>query len=218
MCRERLLLRWAGCHASSSRSARTQFGFPVWTTPLPSGARAQRRHRCSVADNTHPEAVRSPDTIRRSERIRKLARALNAIDPDATYIVATLPASHGRMGLSFYSRFAGFPEGVRAGEGVELRRASLVDPHIMSADWEEIDQEWIVVNDLAALIVFNLHGGNALVTEDIADGYLATYMAPHVCVSMGAGGFVRKDAVLRELSKQQPRPKHRRRILERDNF
>lgn len=156
------------------------------------------------------------ETLQHSERIRDLARSLKSIDPSASYAAATLTAKHGKMMRSFYSHFAGFPKGIRPGEGIELRQASIVDPYIMCMKWDKVGQEWIVVNALPALIIFLRYGGNALITESIAREHFSEYMEPHVCISRGAGGFIRQDADFPELRNRRPRPKQRERILERD--
>ncbi|WP_420621096.1 HNH endonuclease [Candidatus Poriferisodalis sp.] len=159
--------------------------------------------------------VTTPGSEDQAERIRGLQRSLKQIRPEVTYFALTLRDSHGRLERSVQSHFAGFPEGVGPGEGIELREASQVYPDKMTRMWEDVGHDWIVVNDVAQLRVFVLLGGHALIAEGIARGHFADLVKPHLCMSKGAVGFMRyhpdaPDSMVRSRRKQK------RRIFERD--
>lgn len=140
---------------------------------------------------------------------------MRQIRPDIIYYALTLRSRHGKMERSIQTHFAGFPEGVGPDEGVELRRASPVDPDEMSKMWEDVGHDWMVVNDAEEYDEFIRRGGEALVAEDIARERFGDLVEPHLCVSAGVGGFIRlrpdaPDATVRSRKQQK------RRIRERD--
>ena len=96
----------------------------------------------------------TPGSEVQAEHTRVFWRSLTQIRPEVTYFALTLRDSHGRLERSVQSQFAGFPEGVGPGEGVELREASEVYPDKMTKMWENVGHDWIVVNDVAQIRVF----------------------------------------------------------------
>lgn len=157
----------------------------------------------------------TPVSEDQTEHTRDSWRVSKQIEPEVTYFALTLRDSHGKLERSVESRFAGFPEGVRPGEGIELREASEVPPDEMTKRWGEAGQDWTVVNDDAELRLFILLGGNALVAEHIAREHFADLLEPHVCVSKGAVGFMRYRPDAPDL-KVRSRRKQKRRIFRRD--
>lgn len=142
-------------------------------------------------------------------------RGLGHFRPEVAYFALTLRDSHGRLERSVQSHFAGFPEGVGPGEGIELREASEVYPDKMTQLWEKAGHDWTLVNDASQLRAFVLLGGHALIAEDIAREHFADLVEPHLCVSKGAVSFMRHRPDAPDLSVRSRR-KQKRRILKRD--
>lgn len=159
--------------------------------------------------------MNSPDSEQRTTRIHELKSSLKQIRPDVTYFAATLRGNHGKLETSFQSTFAGFPEGVGPGEGIELRKARPVYPDRMAKLWEGVGHDWMVVNDRMQLTVFFRLGGNALISEHLAREHFADQVEPHLCTSMGAGGFMWYEPDAPDLTVRSRR-KQKRRIRERD--
>lgn len=161
-------------------------------------------------------AVTSVDSGVRPNRFDALACSLTEIRPDVSYYAATLlKTDRGEM-LGFVSRWAGLSEEYSLDKGIELRRAVPVDAEKFSQLWEEIDQGWITVNcDLGVLVFFGV-GGNAFIAEDIARKYFVVDLEPHPVASNGGVGFRQYDPKSREVTQSRPRPKQKRRILDRD--
>lgn len=158
----------------------------------------------------------APVSEQRTERIHEFKSSIERISPEATYFAATLRDDYGKPEISFQSKFAGFPEGVGPGEGIELREARpFVNPDGMIEQWEGAGQDWIVVNDLVQLAMFVRFGGNALISEHLAREHFADSVDPHPCISMGVGGFMSHEADASNLTIRS-RKKQRQRILERD--
>lgn len=157
----------------------------------------------------------TPVSADRAEHSGDSWRSPKQIQPDVAYFALTLRVRHGKLERSVATHFAGFPEGVGPGEGIELREASEVFPDVMTKMWEGVGQDWMVVNNDAELRLFVILGGNALVAEHIARARFADLVEPHVCVSKGAVGFMRLRPDASDLNVRSRR-KQKRRIFKRD--
>lgn len=153
-----------------------------------------------------------------SPRLEELARSLAVIDAETQYYAATLHKSTGEVIIEFFTRWAGFPDGKKPGDGIELRRAVPVDPENYSKIWDYLDQGWITVNSLDGLAMFMSLGGNAFIAEDIARQFFAVDLEPHACVQSNSAGFLHFNPNAREVKKHRPTPNQRKRILKRDNY
>ena len=149
-------------------------------------------------------------------RFEALARSLQEYRPGTEYYAATLHRSRNEWILGFFTRWAGYPDGHRRDNGIELRRAVPVDPENYSQLWERQDQGWIVVNDLDGLLVFMAVGGNAFVAEDIAQRHFKRDVEPHPVTPSGGAGYWSYNANAREVRMHRPTGKQRCRILDRD--
>lgn len=152
----------------------------------------------------------------RGSRTAALARGLREVRPECTYFAATLFGSDTGWNLAFDTCFASFPEGRGPDDGVELREPVQVYPDRMTRLWEDLGQDWVVVNERAQLIWLFRFGGNALIAEKVARRHLAEYIQPIEMVPNGAMGFRRFDPDAREFKRHRPRPWQKKRILQRD--
>ena len=157
----------------------------------------------------------SAESEQRTAGVHEPKSGPEQICPEVTYFAVTLRDTHGKLERSFQSSFAGFPEGVGPGEGIELREASPVYPDKMIALWEGIGQDWMVVSDPVHLIRFLLLGGNALISEHLAREHFSDFVEPHLCISKGAGGFMRYRPDAPDLTVRSRR-KQKQRIRDRD--
>lgn len=160
--------------------------------------------------------VASIDDEDRASRVAAFARGLKEIRPEYTYFAAALLGSDTGWNLAFETCFAGFPEGRGPDDGVELREPVPVNPDRMTRVWEGAGQGWIVVNERAQLILLFRLGGNALIAEQVAREHLAEFVQPIEVIPNGAMGLRRFDPDAREVKYRRPRPKQKRRILQRD--
>ena len=96
--------------------------------------------------------VVSIDDEERRSRITAFARGLKEIRPEHTYFAATLLGSDTGWNLVFDTRFAGFPDGKGPDGEVELREPAPVYPDRMTRLWQDVGQDWVVVNERAQLI------------------------------------------------------------------
>lgn len=149
------------------------------------------------------------------ERLQEFKEGLKQINLEVTYFTATLRDDYGKTEMSFQSIFAGFPESVEPGEGIELRRARPVSPDNMIKMWEGVGQDWMVVNNDVQFILFIRRGGNALIAEDLARMHYADHVEPHECISTGVGGFIWNEPDAPDLTIRSRR-KQKQRIRERD--
>ena len=161
--------------------------------------------------------VASIDDAERASRRVASARGLKEIRPENTYFAAALLGSDTGWNLAFGTGFAGFPEGGGPDDGVELREPVPVYPDRITRLWEDLGQDWVVVNERAQLIWFFRFGGNALIAEEIARQHLAEFVQPIEMVPNGGMGFRRFDPDAREVRHRRPRPRQRARILKRDD-
>lgn len=160
--------------------------------------------------------VASIDDEDRASRMAAFARGLKEIRPEHTYFAATLLGNDAGWDLAFDTCFAGFPEGGGPDKGVELREPVRVNPDRMTRLWEDAGQDWIVVNERAQLIALFRLGGNALIAEEVAREHLAKFVQPIEMIPNGAMGLRRFDPDAREVKYRRPRPKQKKRILQRD--
>lgn len=151
-----------------------------------------------------------------ASRAATLARGLRDIRSECTYFAAALFGSDTGWNLAFDTCFVGFPEGRGPDDWVDLREPVPVYPDRMTRLWEEAGQGWVVVNERAQLIWFFRLGGNALIAEKVAREHLAEYIQPIEMVPNGATGLRRFDPDAREFRRRRPRPKQKKRILQRD--
>lgn len=160
--------------------------------------------------------VVSIDSRDRLDRFDALACSLTEIHPDVSYYAATLLKTGSGEMLEFFSRWAGRSEEYSLDHGIELRRAVPVEPEKYSQLWEQQDQGWIAVNNALGVSVFFGVGGNAFIAEDIARQCFAMDLEPHPVAPNGGVGFRHYDPKSREVTKRRLRPKHKKRILDRD--
>ena len=86
----------------------------------------------------------------------------------------------------------------------------------MTRFWESVDQGWIVVNDDEQFDVFMQLPGNALMARDVALKFFPSWVKPEAYAHQGALGLVPFDPDSRATTMRRPRPRQRKRILDRD--
>lgn len=148
--------------------------------------------------------------------LERLRVELKSIDPSLVYFAFTMLDLDGKRVTSVQSRFAGWPLG-RGPGAVELREAAPIIPEVMVELWRDLGEAWIVVSTPEHLYLYVLAGGNALVEQSLAARYFGDLVKPHPVVRPGPLGFERFDSGAREVRCRRPRPKQRRRVLERDH-
>lgn len=132
------------------------------------------------------------------------------------YYAVTLTATEeGRIESAVQSHWVGY---VDDGLRVERRTASLVDPGYMVRAWTELQQPYIVANCADDLLWFLLTGGNCLVEKSVAEAGLARLLETDAFAHFGEHGFKRVSDLPVALLQRRPKPKHRMRILERDDY
>lgn len=143
-----------------------------------------------------------------------LSAELQRIDEENEYYAITLLGKdEGTIEWSCYSHWTGW---VEDGPPHEMRAASLVHADRMAAQWDEIDEYYLVVNSSGALAVFLRVGGHALIERGVAEEYLPEVIEPQPVAPDGALGFKTLDSFPEAARKRAPTPKHRMRILNRD--
>ena len=147
--------------------------------------------------------------------LQQLAKELKTLDSSITYFAMTMLDVDGRLSISLQSRFAGW-EPTRGPSAIELREAAPVLPHMVAELWDDLGEGWIGVTTRQHLALYIRAGGNALIEERLARTHFAHHVEPHAAVREGPLGFSTFDPTAREAIRHRPRPKHRRRIPERD--
>ena len=145
-----------------------------------------------------------------------LARELKTIDPDKKYYAITLLGTADRkMQWSAYSHWVAWVDGK---PGREIREASLVNGSRMAETWAELGEGYLVVNSTTGLLVYARFGGNALVAKEIGEKYFSDVISAHETAYDGAVGFKAAADLPPHVFKRAPRPKHRMRVILRDQY
>jgi hypothetical protein len=158
----------------------------------------------------------APTVGKTESRAERLWTELKSFDSDASYYAIALGAVGGQITVSVDTHFVGWPDDVPG--PVEVRQASIVDPEILTGIWNDLSMPWIAVSSRLHMAVYFRSGGNALVEVGVAHEFFKPSVEPHPVVSVGPFGFVGGPPGSRSMRGERPRPKHRRRILDRDNW
>jgi hypothetical protein len=102
----------------------------------------------------------------------------------------------------------------------EIREASRMNPARMVEIWRSLGQPCVIVNDVQDLHLFLLIGGNALVATSVAHQKLADldFWTRRPCANNGEHGFVALENVPDTALRHAPTPRHRMRIITRDDY
>lgn len=145
----------------------------------------------------------------------ELINELKTIDCNVEYYAITLlGTSDGRIHWSTQTHWAGWVGGK---PGREIREASIVNADFMAKYWTDVGQGYLVVTSIRALVAYLRLGGNAFVSKAIAEKYLNDMVKPQETAFAGFAGFKFAKNLPPETFKRAPRPKHRMRIIQRDN-
>jgi hypothetical protein len=100
----------------------------------------------------------------------------------------------------------------------ELREASIVHADRIVKLWRDLGETALVVNTLDDMSFFFAFGGNAVIEQEVARSVIGGWLAPTVVAHVGQHGFTAVEALPAGALNKAPTPKHRMRILKRDNF
>lgn len=146
----------------------------------------------------------------------KLAQELRSIDSDKEYYAITLlGTAEGKMEWSILSHWVGWVDGK---PGREIRKASLVNASYMAESWEKLGEGYLVVSNTRGVLFYARYGGNALVEKKIGEKKISHIIDVHDTAHDGAVGFKSADSLPQHVFKRAPRPKHRMRIIQRDQY
>ncbi len=138
-------------------------------------------------------------------------------DPTKKYFAITLlcSADGKKIAYSCYSHWVGFTEDAPR---KEIREASIVHADRVVELWREMGETAIVVNSLDDMSLFFAFGGNGVIEEGVARSVIGEWLATVVVASVGQYGFTAIDTLPPGALNKAPTPKHRMRVLKRDNF
>jgi hypothetical protein len=141
--------------------------------------------------------------------------------PDMKYYGVTLLGSEdGQIVTGCITSWVGFEDGDLRREIREGRLMDLVEASRHATGWQSIGEGRLVVNRASELLLFLLAGGNALIENSIAEGYkpISDLLRPQVTVRLGLLGFYSANKQPPSVFNKAPTPKHRMRILKRDDY
>lgn len=145
-------------------------------------------------------------------------KALFAAEPSADkghYALTILLSNEGGLEFSTQTSWVGYTEDKPARE---IRKASLVHADRMLRAWKEIGQSGMVIEDPKDMALFLAFGGNAVVEQTLAEAVVPDWLAPAESVNVGEWGFASPGLLGSSAMKHAPTPKHRMRIIQRDNY
>lgn len=145
----------------------------------------------------------------------KMASMQRPIDDNLYIAVTMLGTPDGKIRWSVQSSWFGFTNDK---PGREIREASIVDPEKMLMIWSALKQSFLVVNSPDELLIFHMVGGNALVEQSVANKYRPEWTEPKPVAQTGLVGFEHLDSLPHGTLNRAPTPKHRMRILKRDDY
>lgn len=144
---------------------------------------------------------------------------IGTIDPDAVYYTLTLTIDeHQQTSQETQTVFVGWADGK---PGHELRGPRRIAPERMIARWNSVGQGPVAVlnNDAEFAQYFFLLGGNALITDILANKWLPDLYQPQRTVQIGLGaGFSSSERDLVESSRPHPEPGQRMDVMTRDRY
>ncbi len=148
----------------------------------------------------------------------EIIRELKTIEPGSRYYATTLLGTED--GKIEWSTFTGWVGWVNGKPGREIRQASTVYPDRMVELWDDLGETYVVVNNVAGLIIYRHVGGHALVKKEIADKHLAYIVSPRETAFNGPrkGGFRSTVNIPDHAFKKAPRQKLRMHIIKRDRY
>jgi HNH endonuclease len=148
------------------------------------------------------------------ERVQSLLLAEPA--PDVLYYAVTLLLAEN--GAPTYTCFSGWVGHTTDSPRREIRQASLVHADRMLRSWRELGESGMVVNSIDDFGLFFAFGGNAVVEKRLAEQVVPEWLEPMVVANVGQFGFAALGALPAGALQRAPAPKHRMRVLQRDNY
>lgn len=146
----------------------------------------------------------------------RLAADLRRIDPANRYYQLTLTATpDGKLAWSAYSHFVDYTDETRR---FELRAASIIKADRLAKLYNELGQNYIVVNDERGLTAFLMMGGHGLIEASIARKWFSDALEPAPVARSGPLGFKSLAVIPHTELNRAPTRKQRLRILRRDDY
>jgi len=139
---------------------------------------------------------------------------IEKVDSSKTYYCFTLSVDEkGNFLTQFDSRFGGW---VDAEKGIEYREPAEAIPQNWHKIWESFQTPYLVVNNKKDFFKWYLTGGNALITQEMANEYLSISMSKMASVQTGKAGFKSVKNIPDSVFTHAPKAKKRMEILKRD--
>ena len=131
------------------------------------------------------------------------------------YALTILLSKDGGLEFSSQTAWVGYTE---SKPRREIRKASLVHADRMLMAWKELGKSGMVIGNPEDMALFLAFGGNAVVEQTLAESVIPDWLAPIVSVNVGEWGFASPGLLGGASMKHAPTPKHRMRIIQRDNY
>ena len=146
----------------------------------------------------------------------EIVKDLRTIESKVKYYAITfLGTCKGKIEYGVQTQWIGWADDK---PGREIRQASIVNAEYIAKLWIEIGEDYLVVNSPNGLLLFFRFGGNALIKKELAEKHLDFILAPMETAFDGSFGFKSISNMPDHGFKRAPRPKHRMRVLQRDQY
>ncbi len=152
----------------------------------------------------------------KSNRLLEILNEMHQFDETHDYYAFSFMANeNGSITFSTQTEWQGWGDDQCK---TEIRVPSLVRPSVMVKIWTLMKQPYLIVNKDEHYFLYRFLGGNALVDADVVKRIEPSFFEPDICVRSGDLGFVNIKNLPKQAYNHAPTPKHRMRILKRDDF